>query len=174
MAVNDDPGSVSQKYLAKCFGKTTRTMQAWTDDGMPRNADGTYSIADCFQWSMSGATDGGLDPTQELARKNKALADKTEMEIAVRAGELGVVAEVADWYGGHIRKAKSRLVQIPDAVGQFCDPKAAVIVVAEVRRLIHEALAELAAGRPAVGGVGSGGVGTAADPDGESVGGSES
>jgi hypothetical protein len=117
---------------------------------------------------------GELDPVQELARKNKSLADKTEIEIALKTGELGVISQVADWYGNHIRKCKARLVQIPDAVGQFCDPRNAVIVVAEVRRLIHEALAELAAGRPRLGHADTAGMGAAADPDGQRVGGPES
>ncbi len=168
-----DPCSVSQKFLAKCLRKTTRTVQTYTDEGMPRNPDGTYSVPDVWDWLLSRSGDGdgdALNPVQELARKNKALADKTEMEIAIKAGTLGDISQIADWYGGHIRKCKARLAQVPDAVGQFCDVRTAGIVVAEVRRLIHEALAELAAGRPKLGAVDSGVVGAAADSDGERVG----
>jgi hypothetical protein len=173
-----DVNSLSQNDMAALLAVTTRTLRDWekADIGLPRNEDGSYPGPAVIAWEKHRhlEEEGDLNPVQELARKNKALADKTEMEIAVKAGELGAISQVAEWYAGHIRKCKARLVQIPDAVGQFVDPRNAGVVVAEVRRLLFEALAELAAGRPRLGGADSGGVGAAADSDGEPVGGPES
>jgi hypothetical protein len=172
-----DVNSLSQNDMAALLAVTTRTLRDWekADIGLPRNEDGSYPGPAVIAWEKHRhlEEDGDLNPVQELARKNKALADKTEMEIAVKAGELGVISQVAGWYGDHVRKCKARLVQIPDAVGQFCDPRNAGIVISEVRRLIHEALAELAADRPRLGQPDSGGMGAAADSDGEPVGGPE-
>jgi hypothetical protein len=92
---------------------------------------------------MAGtATD--LDANKERARKDKESADKLALENARTRGELAAVTEIADWYGAHVDRCSTRLDQIPDALGQLCDPRIAAIVIPECRRLIHEARAELA------------------------------
>lgn len=163
---------LKQKDVAQAFGKSARTIQTWSDEGMPRNADDSYDLPVCIEWRERG-TVGDLDPAQESARKNAAIADKTEMEIAVRAGELMAISEAVAWYAEHIGRCKSRLMQVADAVGQFCDARTAAIVVAQVRRLIYEAMAELAADRPRMDKADFRGMAATADSDGESVGGSE-
>ena len=85
-----------------------------------------------------------LDLSTERARLAKAQADKTEIENAVRCGELSITTRVVEWYGGMVANAKSRLLQLPDALGQQLDPATAPRIVALARRLIHEALLELA------------------------------
>jgi hypothetical protein len=111
-----------------------------------------------------------LDANKERARKDKESADKLALENARTRGELAAVTEIADWYGAHIDRCSTRLDQIPDALGQLCDPRIAAIVIPECRRLIHEARAELAIDVRHIGGDDSDEVDTAPDRDRESMG----
>lgn len=80
----------------------------------------------------------------ERARLAREQADKTAMENAQRRGELGVISEMADYYGKHIDRAQRRLQQIPQALGQYCDEGSSKSVIAACERLINEAVSELA------------------------------
>lgn len=164
--------ALTQSEIAALFSVTTRAVRDWAEEGIPRNADGTYPGPAVVAWYC--AREGGslLDYTAERARLAKAQADKTEIENAVRCGDLSVTARIVEWYGGMVADAKNRLLQIPDAIGQQLDPETARRVVAHARQLIHEALAELARGGPPAAGPDPGGVEAATGFDGESVGGS--
>jgi len=114
-----------------------------------------------------------LDGGQERARKDKEAADKLALENAQTRGEVGLISEIAERLGGHIDRCCSRLEQIPDALGQFCEPRIAAVVIPECRRLIHEARTELATDLATLGAAASGPVDTSAEPDSESVGGQQ-
>jgi hypothetical protein len=86
-----------------------------------------------------------LEVNTERARKDKESADKLALENAMTRGELGRITEMAEWFGGHIDRCRVRLLQIPDAIRQFCDPQIGAPIVAEAKRLIDEAITELAA-----------------------------
>jgi hypothetical protein len=115
-----------------------------------------------------------LDANKERARKDKESADKLALENARTRGELAAVNEIADWYGAHVDRCTTRLDQIPDALGQLCDPRIAAIVIPECRRLIHEARCELAVDVRQIGGSDSDEMDASADRDRESVGRRES
>jgi len=87
---------------------------------------------------------GELDGPRERARKDKESADKLAMENAVRRGELIEMEEVERGYGSLVMAARARLIQLPDAIGQFCPPSVAGVVIAEVRKRVYEALTDLA------------------------------
>ena len=171
-----DISTLSQKQAAALLTVTPRTLRDWQaeDAAIPRNGDGTYPGPELIQWWFSKQAGSELDLNAERARLAKAQADKTEIEVAVRAGELAPVADIANWYGDHIERCRSRLIQVPDAVGQFCDPRTAPIIVAEIRRLLYEAMAELAEGTPRGRDEGAESVDAPADTDGERVGGRQS
>lgn len=120
----------------------------------------------------SGEKGERLDGNAERARKDKEAADKLALENAVTRGELGRISDVVEWFGGHVDRCRARLLQVPDAIGQFCDARNAAVVVAEVRRLLYQALSELAADAPASGLAAPAAVGASADTDGQPVGGS--
>jgi hypothetical protein len=94
------------------------------------------------------------------------MADKLALENRVRRGELVEADSVEHSWASIVSAARARLIQLPDAIGQFCDAKYAPIVTAETRKRVYEALAELADG-------GSKGLGAAAPRDGERMGGRE-
>ena len=130
-----------------------------------------YRMARVFDHLMGGASE--LDMNAERARLAKAQADKTELENAVRSGLLLERGKVLQEVGAMLASFQSRVIAIPDAVGQLFEPRTARTVVVEIRRKLYEALAELAEYRPDVlDGTGETG-GAAAESDGEPVGGSE-
>lgn len=157
---------------------TPRTLRDWEKSGIgfPRNENGTYSGPAIVSWLVSrksGEDGDELDPQKERARRDKEMADKLALENAERRGELVVLSEVVEHFGGHIDRCCSRLEQIPDALGQFCDPRVASVIVPECRRLIHQARSELAADMAASGTAAVREVDASADGNGEPVGGPE-
>lgn len=166
MAQSVDFSRLTQRQCADMHGVDVRTIRRWDEDGHPRNEDGTYDAPKSIAW---GKQRDDLDLNAERARLAKAQADKTEMELAVRGGELLERGRVVRDVGAMLSAFRSRVIAIPDAVGQLFDPNTARTVIAEVRRKLHEALAELSEYRPDVS-VGSGATGcSAAVSDAESV-----
>lgn len=123
--------------------------------------------------SAGGLEPGELDLNAERARLAKAQADKTEMDIAVRGGELLERSRVLREVGDMLASFRSRVIAIPDAIGQLFEPRTARTVVTEVRRKLYESLAELAEYRPGVSGGVSEDLSPASDTDPERVGGRE-
>jgi phage terminase Nu1 subunit (DNA packaging protein) len=136
---------LTQIEAAALIGVAPRTLRDWP--GAPRNEDGSYDAAALVQYQIRRAwgDEGDLDLEQQRARLAKWQADKAEMEVVTRAGELCVTTELVEWYGNHVERCRSRLIQLPDSIRQFCDPRTADVVVGEVRRLLYEAMHELAA-----------------------------
>jgi hypothetical protein len=162
-----DLDALTQQAAARLLSTTARSLRDWEAAGeaVPRNSDGSYPGPALVAWysERGGET---LDANRERARKDKEMADKLSLENQLRRGELSVTKQIVSAFGGLVAAARSRLIQIPDALGQFCDARYATVIVAEARRRIYEALAELAAD------VGAD-LDAAADADGERVGGRE-
>lgn len=60
--------------------------------------------------------DARLDATQEKARHSKLQADKIEMELAVRSGELIEIGQVRTAAFDMIMRCRARLLRLPAAV----------------------------------------------------------
>jgi phage terminase Nu1 subunit (DNA packaging protein) len=119
-------------------------LEGVAPDGMRGQTQPTYYLSTVIDVRQGQA--GELDLNAERARLAKAQADKTEIENAVRCGELSETARVVDWYADMVTNAKNRLLQIPPTVGQQVDPAIAPRVMELVRKLVHEALLELSQG----------------------------
>jgi len=144
-----DADRLTQQQLAAVFGVTPRTVRDWTAAGMPRNADGSYQARACIDWHVARKLGpDGLDLNAERARLAKAQADKTEIENEVRAGRLLEQDRVIREVGDMLAAFRARVLAIPGAVAQRVPHHLAGRVQAELRRLIHEALTELADYRP--------------------------
>lgn len=138
---------------ARLFRVTEQTIQEWIRNGLRTHSKGrkgqgdglTIRLHDMVKWYFE---ENGelLSLDRHRAALAKVQADKITIENAVRCGELIPLADTAEWYGRHVDRARARLVQIPDAIGQLCDPRSASAITNEARRIVDEALAELARG----------------------------
>lgn len=140
--------SLKQKQAAELLGVTARSLRDWPD--APRNEDGTYPGAALVAWWLERhcADAGQLDLSQERARLAKVQADRGEVELAVRCGELLERSRVIREVGAMLTVLRDRLLVIPDAINQRLDRNTAQSVVPIVRQLIREALTEVAAYQP--------------------------
>lgn len=142
---------VSVARCAAIFGVTSKCVRDWISEGMPvlkRGARGAgngsvLDLAAVVSWYVARRA-GPFDPQQELARKNAALADRTEMENALRRGELCVIEDMQKAWADHIGVARTRLLAIPATVAPRVAGIADVpLIAAAIRTEIYGALTEL-------------------------------
>lgn len=108
----------------------------------------------------------------ERARLTKEQADKAAMQNAVTRGVLVDVEEVAQHWGGLLTNCKTKLLAIPTKAAPMVIGSKSLPQVREVlEKFIREALHDLISANPTPDRGGKAGANTAADPDGESVGG---
>jgi phage terminase Nu1 subunit (DNA packaging protein) len=142
---------VSTAKLVELTGMAWRTVKGRLENAgltpeRERNADlyeSTTALAALY--AAPGDIAASLDLNTERARLVKWQADKTEQDIELRAGRMLAAEDVTAWVADMISTAKARLVQVPDAVAQHFEPETAQLVAEHVRRLIYEAMADLAA-----------------------------
>lgn len=81
-----DPNRVRQIELEPFLGVTRQTVAQWTAAGLPRNADGTYSLAAVFKWrtdQLASRTEKNAEPVNPLtAEKVRKL--QREHDVAMR------------------------------------------------------------------------------------------
>ena len=115
------PNIVSRDELARIFGVTDVAIHSWEAKGLkrassPRVRKITYDTVLAIEWYLNykgrGKEDGN-NIGDERARKEKAHADKLEMENQVRAGQLVPVEDVAARWTEHVRAARSQLLALP-------------------------------------------------------------
>jgi hypothetical protein len=128
-----------------------------------------YLLVNVLDHIYSGTSDG-LDANKERARKDKEHADKLALENARTRAESISITQVVREVGDMIGACRSRLVAVPDAIGQILDVNTARTVVPAVRVKVYEALAELSQYRPALSDEADEAMEPAAHVNGESVG----
>jgi phage terminase Nu1 subunit (DNA packaging protein) len=136
--------------LAALFRVTPKTVHTWVKDGLPVIKQGRQGAGNRTLIGLRAAVDwyfenedGDLDLSRERAMLAQSQRKRIDLDMRVRERELMPVSEALDHFGAILTDCRARLIQIPDAVGQFCDPKYAPVVVAEVRKRVYEALDEL-------------------------------
>jgi hypothetical protein len=84
-----------QLTLAELFGVTVKSIQRWEEEGLPRNADGTYPLAKCISWwgdrraRLALEEHGGESELDRMrTRKLEAEARRAELELAREEGTL--------------------------------------------------------------------------------------
>lgn len=169
---------LSTSQLAELFAVTTKSVRAWIRAGMPTLVEGSRGAGNESQidllaavaWYFSENRER-LELDRQRARLAEEMADKHSLENAVRRGELGVMADMAEIYGSHIDRAQRRLAQIPQTLGQYCDERSAATVVGVAARLIDECIRELAADGAEIPQATDSTLATTAGNDGQPVGG---
>jgi len=122
----------------------------------PRSADSTYDVPRLAEWlrdyiirknSVITSTDSALlNPQQELARKNKELADKTALENETRRGELIETDDVEAAWTDILARVKARMLRLPSAVAPLVLGEDDQIVIQEtIEDMVRDALSEMSA-----------------------------
>jgi phage terminase Nu1 subunit (DNA packaging protein) len=150
----------NKSKLADILGVTQTTLTMWQREGLPfatkRGRDNAYETSDVIDWllkrertklSRAATESGGIDIDHEKARKERALADKHEMDLSLRRGELLEASDVERVWLSRITAAKTRLMGIP----RKCAPAVVMVTApadaeAIIEQEVRDALEELAKG----------------------------
>jgi len=150
---------VSQKELAAFFGVSPRTVRRWTDEGLPRESDGTYRTPECIAWRLAQLQEApersnGVPPGAESKdRYLAAKALKLELEVAEKRGSLIPLDLYVDHISELAHRIRAKLIAVPlrwstDVVGIENDAEGQVVldrIVREVLEELRETGAEMAA-----------------------------
>lgn len=78
------------------------------------------------------------------ARKERALADAAEMEVAVMRGEMGYMKDVSECWGGMLASLRARALVLPTMVAPLIAPPGRVAEAQGIlRKYVNEMLQEL-------------------------------
>lgn len=119
-----------------------RALSGVEPDGMRGREQPTYTLAKIFEALVPKGDAGEYDDQRQ--RLAAAQAEKVERENAVRAGELVEASKVVAGVGEHINAARTRLLRLPGAIAAQMPPDQRASLEATARRLVYEALNELA------------------------------
>ena len=151
---------VSQAELARIFGVDTRTIQRWTDAGLPRQGAGKatkYDVAAALTWWLErergrlerrrpGRTAQAL--AEARARIAEIRAEREALELALRKGELLPVDVVEQRFAAFAEEVRDALRAAAARWAPYlCHERTVAEAQAELQRLIHDLLTELADGR---------------------------
>jgi phage terminase Nu1 subunit (DNA packaging protein) len=127
---------LTQQEAAWLIGVTPRALR---DMDAPRAADGSYCGATLVKWRFQKTF------SSQRERLHSAQAEKAELDLAVRRGELLEAEEVVKTWSDHIARARLRLRSIPHRVAaQIAIKKSALEIARLLLDEIDEALTELA------------------------------
>jgi len=173
---------LSQKAAAELLSTTPRSLRDWeaAGQGIPRNADGTYSGPALVAWRIARSSGGAeeLDAEQERARKDKEAADRLALQNAETRGDVARVSVMEAEVGALLADHRQNALAVPTKLA----PTLVGLDADRIRKHIEDAVYELLAGladyRPGRGVAGDSpgidrgdqGSATAAAPDGKPVG----
>ncbi len=140
---------ISGSKLAALTGKSWRTIQRrLTAAGIEPQIRGKahlFNSVAALQTIFEVDRDSGeLDLSAERARLAKLQADRIDVDLRVRRGELLERDHALDEFGGLVSNARARLIQLPYQLRAVVPQTCGGAVEAATRRVIYEALAELA------------------------------
>ena len=139
---------ISGSQISDLTGASWRTVRKRLDAaGLAPTRDGAadmWESTTALRAVLVEAKPDGLDPQQERARKDAAMALKVEMENLRRAGQLMEASEVTAAWADHISSARSRLLAIPSKLPPLMEGRPAAAMQALLRTEINDALRELA------------------------------
>ena len=149
-------GRINRVDAAKLYGTSARHFdnRKNAEYPPPKDSDGTYDLVRFGEWlrdevrrewsSKLPSGDERLDPTQESARKNKELADKTALENQVRRGELIETDDVENAWTDILARVRARMLRLPSAAAPLVlgeDDQVTIQTILE--ETVRDALSEM-------------------------------
>lgn len=173
---------INTPELAALLGvSTTRLRQLVLDGVLTRTARGQFALPAATQAYCQHMRDrvlgrSGPDPlsgeVSEQERLVRAKADLAEFELKKKRGDVVDAESVAQWWDSIIFAAKTRLLGVPSRAAPLVFGVTSLPAAqAVIENLITESLNELSAISPVPSSAGDESVETAAEKDGEPVGG---
>lgn len=141
--------TVSLAELSLIVGRSERVLIEYTDAGMScleRGGDGkpsTYDTAQVVSWMIGQAT-ARRDSTTEIERRRllAAQANRAELELALRRGELVSAEEFRKGAHAAARALNESLFAMPARVAQALDPadpqRAQDLLVRELQQVMAD------------------------------------
>lgn len=157
----------SLEKVARHFGKTLRTAQRWAREGMPGLSGGRYDLLQIEAWrkvKKGGRGPGApVDPLQHGQptlvaegdkdycdmRAKKAQAEKRELDLRQRQGELVEREEVEQLFIARIMAVKQGLLSLPRALPpQLIHLKEEREMEGVIARAVRDLLSSFSRGMP--------------------------
>jgi hypothetical protein len=115
-----DFSKLSRKDVSTAIGMTVRSINRFVDDGMPRNADGTYCLQKYVQWLLDRAADqnGKAEPSRWLEEWRKHRAAITKIELKRMEGSIILKTDVENMFTQRAFEFSRRLKILSRRVGQ--------------------------------------------------------
>lgn len=124
-------GPVSKSELARYWNMTKARVSQYVGQGMPVRPDGRVDLAEAEAWraenvdTSRGADADGAGARAERSRLLRAQAERAELDLAARRGELVEKAAISATLGPLIRELRDTIIGIPrDVVRDESDARA--------------------------------------------------
>lgn len=156
---NVDEDIVTQAELARMYNVTATVIRGWIQKGMPlhrrgttgggRNAKSTLiRVSDCVRWRekylKEEKSEAKVEFDEAKRRKMLAEAEKTELEVQVRKGELVEVDEIGKAVESDYMNLRAKLLAIPSSLAPILEVATTAIEIKNcLEDAINEALSEL-------------------------------
>lgn len=136
---------LSLRHAADALNVTDRTLHRWVAEKCPRNENGSFDLAKISEWLISRATGaGGMQLEAQRARLAGAQAERAELDLAERKGELMNCEDAAREWGGLVLAARNRMRGLPTTLAPvFAGMDNAEVIAARMIAEIDAALLEL-------------------------------
>ena len=140
----------TQKALADHLDLTATRIKQLEAQGVFERQGRSYNLDACrvayLRWLRSRVPGGGAskDLNAERARLTAAQAEKTEIDLAERRGELLPVDSVASLWTRVLTDTKTKLLSLPSKLAPQVIGKSREEARAKIEHAIHEALRTLA------------------------------
>jgi len=130
---HDPDVATTDKELASRLGVTTRTVRNWKRSGLPRNADGTYTVPLVAAWHREQEVRRGLETARKRAEKpgRKPSTEPTDADLASDADVLWS----EEYWKTYERKYRALVAEL-----RFLEEQGDLVRVDLVRRLWRRAL----------------------------------
>ena len=135
---------VSQIELAQLLGRTSRTVAHWTEEGLPRNRNGSYPLGRCIRWALERAEGlhAGQTVVEARRRHELAQAELAELELAKRRGEQVAMADVLSEFGRLAGTIRAILLAAP---GKHAHKLLGARSLAEAQGVLEDVVREILA-----------------------------
>ena len=139
---------ITQASISKHLGLATPNVCNFlkkNDIKPPYNLDSirlTY-IEDLRSKASGRYTEGNLDPLQERARKDAAMADKYERENQVEEGKLVEIEKIEIFVSENNHRAKQKLLKLPRELATSVPQEFSIEIQKISSEKINEVLEEL-------------------------------